>query len=610
MFRVAEQALIVRELVQSARRRHLYLLRMALPAIATAVLLLAVAASGTDWRTLSLATRPVYHLTAWMLLIVCTVLAGTYAALTIRLEWLRKTMPTLCITPMTHAGIVYGKLAGALGRVLMVAVGLLPVAGIWLNFSRLPKETVLATAGVIAASVLLHAALCMMEAAASLPKAGSAKGSFGYLAILYVIVTVTGGIAPWFGQPYCRAAQPFWSLYYVAQRTAPDRSLTAMEFAGAAIAIPVAVALPCLLLTPLFFRRTCRKAFGDISRSRRRVRRSRRRKRAPLRPGADPFFWQERRHTLLLAVAPWLILIAVLAAMIGVAMYNRDARFLRTSETFLALTIMVASIIFLAGTFHCTACFAREKARGTAVGLVLTGAPPKRLFRAKLKAVFLALSPSYALLAALMGLTWSLWPQGDSMAPLFYVSTLSLTTATLGVWAGAATALVFSAAAESPQKASSAMILSPILIGFLASLVFVCAFVPFARAAGAIIGAVAFARVNRRWTAWRVGVVFGLLVIGVSEGIAWLAMFTVVWMEGALPAQALTLLLAVGLTLGWARGWERFGCRIFDTAMLEEPVTTHRVARARPLAGPLEAVRTSRKRSPDDTPPAPPEPMP
>ena len=595
MFRIAEQALIVRELVQSARRRHLYLLRMALPAIATVVLLPAVAASGTDWRTLSLATRPVYDLTAWMLLIVCTVLAGTYAALTIRLEWLRKTMPTLCITPMTYAGIVYGKLAGALGRVLMVALGLLPVAGIWLNFSRLPKETVLATAGVIAASVVLYAALCMLESAASLPKAGSAKGSFGYLAMLYAVATVAGGIVPWFGQIYCRAAQPFWALYYVGQQTSPYRTMTAMEFAWVAVVIPLIVALPCLLLAPLLFRRACRKAFGDISRTPRRLRRSRRRKRSSLPPDADPFLWQERRYTLLLAVAPWLILIAVLAAMIGIAMYNRDARFLRTGETFLGLTIMVASTIFLAGTFHCTACFAREKARGTAVGLVLTGAPPKQFFRAKLRAVFLALIPSYALLALLMGITWGLWPRSDSMEPLFYAFTLSLTGATLGVWAGGATGLVFSAAARSPQKASSAMVLSPIVVGFLASLVFVCTFVPFARAAGAIIGAIAFARVNRRWTAWRVGVVFGLLVIGVSEGIAWLAMFIALWMEHALPTQALTLLLAVGLTLGWARGWEVFGCHIFDTAMIEEQVTRHRVVRARPLDAPIEAVRRSRK---------------
>ena len=162
--------IILKEFVQTGHQRRTYLLRAALPAAAAALVAPEVLAIlrrvGQDWRAIAQVGRPIFTNTSWLQLIAFSLIAFVYATASLHTEWTHKTIDVLCASPLSRAKIVYGKFLAVMGKVLMAALALLPVMGIWFHLGRIPREIALGTMSVIAGSTLLFGAVGLMQAAA------------------------------------------------------------------------------------------------------------------------------------------------------------------------------------------------------------------------------------------------------------------------------------------------------------------------------------------------------------------------------------------------------------------------------------------------------------
>ena len=579
---ILDHPLIIKELIQASHKRHMYWLRTSLPAIATIVLVFAVGAvlvrSHGDWRSIAGAARPLFVTCAWMQLIVFSLMAGLYAAAGIRNEWRLQTMEVLRTTPISFVGVVYGKFAGMAGRILMMALALLPVSGVWLHFGRIPKEMVLGSAGVVAGSTVLFGALGTLESSMSSAR-GPGRGPGILPTFLYLMVMIAGAFLPCRITPLFIAAVPPWAFHYVMAGTTPAKALSPGQFALMAIVIPLALGAYALAAAPFLFRRACDKAFSGGSNSDTRRRRAARRRRPPLRPAENPFAWQEKgERTRVLSWGLWITYAVAVVLVTVICAISRDWQVWREPMAYGAAAMGGALAMTLMGLSYGADVFAREKARRTAQALVLTGNPPAVFYKGKLRALVRAFRFSY--LGIVFPLVIPLFLGAHIRAAYVQLGLAALVVAALGPPLAALTAMVFSAAAHSPRQVVLAIVLTPLIAALTVTILFPCFVVPYMLFAAALGGVLLMIFLVHKWTVWRVGLMFTLTLfalIGAVTTILWMTLFAgALFTDATGPEYAQALWVLGAFTLG-AAGliaytvfWYKFGARIFDGCMTAE----------------------------------------
>jgi len=253
--------IIMKEFMQAARRRRTYVLRALLPTVAIVILvpqLISVLRDGQDWRSIKDVANPIFQTSVGMQLIVFSLLAALYARAALQGEWTHRTIETLCASPLTRAGILYGKFAGVLGKILLAGLALLPLMGIWFRLGRIPREVALGSLGVTAASTVMFGALAFVRAAMVVPR--KTRGRFCLDLLLFcLLLPLFLGLVVWPWAPCLVAAVPPWSFFFVIAGTSPG-AMAPGYFALLAIAEPLGLGLLALALTPWVFRRAFERA--------------------------------------------------------------------------------------------------------------------------------------------------------------------------------------------------------------------------------------------------------------------------------------------------------------------------------------------------------------
>ena len=161
--------IILKECLQAARQKRSYAIRAVLPLIATMLLVPSLTSTlrhgGQDWRIISRIARDVFETTSWFMVFALPLMAFGICSMTLREEWSLRTMEVLCASPLTRMQIVYGKFIAALSRLMMCALALLPVMGLWFHMGRIPRDVVLGTFAVIVTSMLMMGAVALLQSA-------------------------------------------------------------------------------------------------------------------------------------------------------------------------------------------------------------------------------------------------------------------------------------------------------------------------------------------------------------------------------------------------------------------------------------------------------------
>ena len=567
-------ALIQKELIQASHKRHLYLLRTLLAGFATIAMLLsagiALLANNGDWRAIAMVSRPLFFAAIWVELIVFAVMASCYASASVRYEWTRKTMGVLLASPVSVTAVICGKFAGVVGRILMVALAVLPVMGVWFHFGRVPREVALGSMGVVTASTVLFGALGMLESAAAIPR-GNYGGPTARLLVIYLAATVLLGLAPTGFEYVCIAAVPPWAMAYVLSATAPA-GCTPAGFALLAVVLPLAFGLAAPVAAPFLFRRASNRVHGRTGALTPRKRKVR----PPLGPDEDPIAWQERgRHPRTLMWV-WCACYA-LAMLTLVLLATADPAFspFEQPEVFSGLALLGASLLTLNVISGGTGVFAREKHGRTAPFLVLTGRSPNWFYKTKLRVLARATKPFLILVAA------AFIPAIALAVAIEPVSTETVFGLVCMVGIGllvpvcmTPTAIVFGVAARSPEQARGVMLVSPVLGAFGSLFFFPCLFM-LPMLGAAVAACIIFVAVNKKWTAWRVGIVFVLTLLvflAFTGAVGMISAMIGATTEHLTPFLALwgMVVAASGLGALWCLFWWRFGLHIFEGCMSGE----------------------------------------
>ena len=455
------QAIVLKELVQGSHWKRLYVLRAALPVVAAIAIApglgSALGGGQMDWRTAAAISRPVFVTCAWMQLGVFSCLATLFCNGCLAAEWERKTMELLCATPITFAGIVYGKLVAGLGRVFAIGLVLLPIQGLYMYLGQIPRGLILRSAGVTASATVLCGALALMEGSWRI-KRGRVRGGRADMVLLYFCVTVPLGLLGVAkGFPAAVALVPFWAFRYVLSGTAPG-GMSPGVFAGLSIAAPIAMSIAPLVLSPYLFRRFFRRQIGEVG-AKRRLFRRRPAKRPPMGAREHPFHWQERA-----AAMRWMrwsvpALCALFLAFAGVthifpALLDED--FLIEPNFYWFCAFVGEGACVLQSIAFCSRVFAREKVTRTAQALVLTGVRAETFFREKIKVLVKAQIPGFAAIVACVIpalLFGEGVPDGHAAAAMLVL----LVAAPLLVIAAAVPVMVISASAHSPDNAAEGL---------------------------------------------------------------------------------------------------------------------------------------------------------
>jgi len=438
-------------------KRHVYFLRTLLPGLAAIAMLfaamIALGASGGDWRAIAQIARPFFHATLWVELIVFSIMAAFYTSASIKSEWAKKTMGVLLATPVTPGGVVYGKFVGMIGRILMFALSLLPVMAIWLHFGRVPKEAVLGGIGVIAGSAALFGAIGILESATSSPTV-KYGGPSAWLFLIYIILFLAPAILPWPGRNIFIAAIPPWSMTYVLSVTAPAGT-SPTAFTVLAVLAPIGIAGAVLLAARFVFKRSCRRYQGPRSPRERARRRSPAIHRPPMGPTEHPLSWQERGRRPRSLIWGWGIIYVFVMALVGLfCVVDGNPTPLNDPTIHLVLASLAAFVLTLAAASWCAETLAREKQERTAPFLVLTGRSPGDFYKTKLFAFLHAIRPFYAFILVPILLAFLLGGITDRLSGASVMAGVVILFAGVAAPAVAAvTGLVFGAAANSPQQA-------------------------------------------------------------------------------------------------------------------------------------------------------------
>lgn len=250
--------IILKECLQAARRVRTYAVRAALPAGAIMLLVPSLSSilrrQGQDWGAISRISRSIFETTAWFELIAFSLMAFGYCSMTIREEWRHKTMEVLCASPLSRFQIVYGKFVAVLSKLIMAALALLPVMGIWFHLGRIPREMVLGTFAVILGSILLFGSMALLQAACFRPGKTYWLGTVGII-LPYFLVLILLDIGLPRRHPLPDAAIPVLALARVLRGRA-TKGWSAGHFAWLSFGVQAGVSLLALSLAPWFFGRS------------------------------------------------------------------------------------------------------------------------------------------------------------------------------------------------------------------------------------------------------------------------------------------------------------------------------------------------------------------
>ena len=296
---IATNPIILKELLQAARRKWTFTLRAALPLVA--ILLLApqlinvLERSGQDWRVISRLAKSIFLTMAWLQLIAFSLMAFAFCSTTLHEEWRRKTMEVLCASPLSVAQVVYGKFLAVLGKLMMLALALLPVMGVWLHLGRMPREIVLGTFAIILGSVLLCGSFALLQAASY--RTGRGYGvSMVSLILPYFLGLSLLDAYVWVRHPLLEAAlapRAFFLMLYGS----PPAGFTPGGFALLSLGIHMGLAALALAVSPKIFARSFALHIGGEKQKEnifRRAKRFLRGRRPPMRSWQSPFYWVEK----------------------------------------------------------------------------------------------------------------------------------------------------------------------------------------------------------------------------------------------------------------------------------------------------------------------------
>ena len=576
--------LISKELIQASHQRWTYVARTGLPLLAIAILVpqlsVIFTVSGQDWRSLAGITRPIFYTCMWLQLIAFSLAASTYSISSVHSEWSDRTMEVLCATPLSRGKIVYGKFAAALSRLLLLAIAMLPIMGIWFHLGRIPREVVLGSLVVTLGSMFFFASVGLLSACAS--RSSSPLVTLllpWYLAIILVDAFVCKG------HPLLDALIPPYALG-VIMHGSPANSWSVYQFSLLSLGLHLALGALALGLAPLFFTRTLKVHIGATRRMSivRFVRRAFRGKRKPLKPGQNPLYWMEiGPPTRLLRWAFWLLCAVLVIILLAVAAEETFSR--RSIPTFRRFVQSVCYIlndeepwlIFftvgiittqLSSLFYGAAVFARERSRRTATALLLTGHRPRGFILPKILAVYRAQWLALCVLSAVgVGLFLD---QFDWLDEGFWFGSLALAqTIILGPAAAVIIGVAFSVTARSPARATLGL-LSTVVWAFLLGLVSGALFaLTGTREPGAVclmylllLGL--FMAVMPRWSPPALGALLALTLSFWGMCVAMVGVATHGHDVTIIIFSNVSALLLIG-------GWYAVGARLFDRALSGQP---------------------------------------
>jgi len=573
---IGTNALVLKELIQGAHRKHTYVVRTLMPLVATWILvpqvLVVIASYGNDWRAIAGLSRPAFLACAWIQVVMFPMLAATYAKSSLHEEWQRSTMEVLCAAPMSPAAIVYGKFLAAFGKVFLMGLTLLPVMGIWLHMGRIPKEMALGSVAVIAGATALFGALAAVCAAGTVPKKGHvARGAD--IILLYHAVPVLLGALVWKGHPAIIAAVPHWAFYLVINGTPPG-GMTVGRFALLSLGECLAVALIALATAPMLFARVFRRHIGEGEAKTRKKRRSvaADRSRRPLGLDENPIWWQEKdRATRHFTVRFWAFYASLVAmALIGFAVVG-ELEVLGQAVTFAVACGAGLAIVLVLTLNYALRIFPREKMQKTNQSLVLTGVSARDIYRGKLGAILWGLRFAYP--GILLPGLYALW-LGDNVPAA--VAAALMAGAIIGPPAAAVVGLVFGSVARNYAQASRAVFMGIIVFPILINMF--C----FIGACAAIILGIIFVPILLKSKK-----IMNIWLMSFALGLVWIASMSL----GAgmpLGLRAAAKALDISLDLGevdWVVSyvamitlagyvWYRVGIRVFEAALLDEAQLT------------------------------------
>lgn len=566
--------IVLKEFTQATRQRRTVVIRSVLPGLAVLIVLFEVVGIllvyWGEWHRIAGLCHTVFHSTSWIQLIAFPVLAVVYSGAGLRDEWTNRTMEVLCATPLRRSAIVYGTFACGVGKLFLFALTLLPVMGIWVYLGHVERSTALGTLGVIAAGTLLFAALTYVRAVSYRPGTRRASLNLDVL-LIYLTLAILLGTTAWPGHPLLVAAVPYWSFVYVSGGAGPA-GLTLGEFLPVALGVPAGVAALAILLAPLVFSRSFSRYLG--ARGGRGWQalvpaRWRLGQRPPIRPGEDPFFWQERGlPTRALRWGLWMMFAVVVLVLGVIAAAGYDLSPVLDPASLLVLAWIGVAVMTMLSAMYGATVFAREKARRSSQALILTGHPPLDIYLSKLRSVYSALRYSYAAIAALV-LAYAVLteqPSVPAFATIGLVAPVAPLVATL-------VGLAFSAAARSPSQAAGGMVLAVAWAVLASVTIMMCSPVALV---GAAVGLILMCTLVKVWTVWRLSflaaftIIFSAAIVG---GMMLFVPFLMFSFGDGFEGKMLWLgRIFVGSAMLGLYGffWFLFGLRIFERSMLNE----------------------------------------
>ncbi len=446
--------LVLKEMIQAARHRRMYVVRALLPALALLLPIPGIAIRmqliGHDWRMIAETAMSFFSTCVWLEFMAFSMLAFLYSMAAIRDEWSSRTMEVLCASPLSAREIVYGKFAAALGRVLLVGLALMPGMAIVFHLARLPWQNALGCMAVIAGSALLYGTIGLLQAI--LFGAGRSAGLawFGILAPYFLIAGLLSAALP--------------GGHFLPLLIMPHRALSAVLSGGApglgglmigpgwcallSLAAATALSLAGLAAAPKLFRRALERHVGASAPVRwfPRLKRWLRGRRPKMGPIANPFCWQEKGPATRLL--RWTVPIVYLICLPFLLLSPR-----RWDNEIAAATLAVTGLIvlFAASAFYGTSVFARDKKWGRAQALLLTGTDPAVFLWAKIRAAYWALGPSLLLVGA--ACVWMLSRTSGDVKELNSLCVIVCEALLLGPAAGVIIGMAFSLAARSTTLA-------------------------------------------------------------------------------------------------------------------------------------------------------------
>jgi len=389
--------IILKEGIQAANHKRLFLVRVALPAAAILLVAPEVISTlnrvGQDWRAIADFSRSFFNTVVWLELVAFSLLAFVYATGTIQSEWTNRTIEVLCASPLGAARIIYGKFFVVLGKVMLAVLALAPALGIIYQLGRMPREIAVGAQEVVAGSVLVFASIAVFQAAMFRPQKIEQIGVVALVLPYFLVLTILDGFV-YVGHPVLEAMIPVRALYLVMEGRAPG-GMAVETFAALSLGISAAVSLCLLAAAPAVFKRTFAKYIGGREGMQRggALFRPLGRRRGPLGEHENPLTWQERgKQTWLLKWGLWIVYAITFVFAFFISMYSSsESNLFESSEFYIFLGFEGIFAIILLSLLYGATVFAREKSRRSADALILTGRSAGQFYFSKIAAAYGAL---------------------------------------------------------------------------------------------------------------------------------------------------------------------------------------------------------------------------